>query len=130
MRKFACRNGVNRSSSLSSSLEVYPRTIRWIGRFCVEICRRKFDGQPGIRGEKIAKYNHRGGNPMPYATEENLTDLALKQWEACHSPRLREIMESLVKHLHGFVREVDLKEEEWLMAVNCLVQTEKTSTEK
>src|ERR1700680_370904 len=52
--------------------------------------------------------------PMPYATEENLTDLALKQWEACHSPRLRQIMQSLVKHLHGFVREVDLKEEEWL----------------
>jgi hydroxyquinol 1,2-dioxygenase len=67
---------------------------------------------------------------MPYATEENLTDLAQKQWEACHSPRLRQIMNSLVKHLHGFVREVDLKEEEWLMAVNWLVQTGKISTEK
>ena len=33
---------------------------------------------------------------MPFATEENLTDLALKQWEACHSPRLRQIMQSLV----------------------------------
>ncbi len=67
---------------------------------------------------------------MPYATEENLTDLALKQWEACRSSRLRQIMKSLVKHLHGFVREVDLKEDEWLTAVNWLVQTGKISTEK
>ena len=67
---------------------------------------------------------------MPYATEENLTDLALKQWEACHSPRLRQIMQSLVKHLHGFVREVDLKEEEWLAAVDWLARTGKLCTEK
>ena len=67
---------------------------------------------------------------MPYATEENLTELALKQWEACHSPRLRQIMKSLVKHLHGFARDVDLKQDEWLMAVNWLAQTGKISSEK
>src|SRR5262249_17938910 len=71
-----------------------------------------------------------GGIPMPYATEENLTELALKQWEACHTPRLREIMQSLVKHLHGFVREVDLTGEEWMTAMNWLVRTGKMSTEK
>ena len=32
---------------------------------------------------------------MQCATEENLTDLALERWEACHSPRLRQIMRSL-----------------------------------
>lgn len=67
---------------------------------------------------------------MPYATEENLTDLALKQWEACHSPRLRQIMQSLVKHLHGFVREVDVTEQEWLTAVDWLARTGKLCTEK
>jgi len=67
---------------------------------------------------------------MPYASEENLTDLALKQWEACHSPRLRLIMQSLVKHLHGFVRDVDLKQDEWLMAVDWLAKTGKLSSEK
>ena len=65
-----------------------------------------------------------------YATEENLTDLALKRWEACHSPRLRQIMQSLVKHLHGFVREVDLKEDEWLIAANWLAKTGQLSSEK
>ena len=67
---------------------------------------------------------------MPNATEENLTELALKQWEACHSPRLREIMQSLVKHLHGFVREVDLTQDEWLTAVDWLARTGKLCTEK
>ena len=60
---------------------------------------------------------------MQCATEKNLTDLALERWEACHSPRLRQIMQSLVKHLHGFVREVDLQEDEWLTAVNWLAKT-------
>jgi|SRR5579872_481614 len=67
---------------------------------------------------------------MQYATEENLTDLALKRWEGCHSPRLREIMQSLVKHLHEFVREVEPKENEWLMAVNWLEKTGQLSSEK
>ncbi|HEY2645921.1 MAG TPA: dioxygenase [Candidatus Acidoferrales bacterium] len=67
---------------------------------------------------------------MPYATEKNLTDLAMKQWEACHSPRLRQIMQSMVKHLHGFAREVDLKQDEWLMAVDWLAETGKLCTEK
>jgi hydroxyquinol 1,2-dioxygenase len=69
-------------------------------------------------------------NFMPYATEENLTDLALKQWESCHSPRLRQIMQSLVMHLHGFARDVDLQEEEWLAAMNWLAKTGKQCSEK
>jgi hydroxyquinol 1,2-dioxygenase len=67
---------------------------------------------------------------MPYATEENLTDLALKQWEKCHTPRMRQIMQSLVRHLHGFVRDVDLTQEEWLTAVDWLAKTGKLCTEK
>ena len=67
---------------------------------------------------------------MPNATEQNLTELALKQWESCHSPRLRQIMQSLVKHVHGFVREVDLTEKEWLEAMDWLAQTGKLCSEK
>ncbi len=67
---------------------------------------------------------------MPYATEQNLTELALKQWEACHSPRLRQIMQSLVKHLHGFTREVDLTQDEWLTAVQWLAKTGQISSDK
>ena len=67
---------------------------------------------------------------MPYATEKNLTDLALKQWEACNSPRLRQIMQSMVKHLHGFVRETDVTQEEWLAAMDWLARTGKLCTDK
>jgi hydroxyquinol 1,2-dioxygenase len=67
---------------------------------------------------------------MQYATEENLTDLALKRWEACRSPRLRQIMQSLIKHLHAVVREVELTEEEWLLAANWLAKTGHLCSEK
>jgi len=67
---------------------------------------------------------------MPNATEKNLTDLAEKQWAKCHDPRLRQIMQSLVRHLHGFVHEVDLTQDEWLAAVDWLARTGKICTEK
>ena len=70
---------------------------------------------------------------MPHAanaTEENLTDLALERWQACHSPRFREIMQSLIQHLHGFVREVEPTREEWLFAANWLAKTGQLSTDK
>ncbi len=38
------------------------------------------------------------------------------------SPRLREIMDSLVSHLHDFAREVKLTEEEWFEAIQFLTQ--------
>ena len=43
---------------------------------------------------------------MAYVTEENLTDLAIERWSNIPDPRLRQVMTSLVKHLHAFVREV------------------------
>jgi len=60
---------------------------------------------------------------MAYATEENLTELAVERWQRVKSPRLRQIMTSLVRHLHGFIREVELTEEEWLAAVQFLART-------
>jgi hydroxyquinol 1,2-dioxygenase len=95
------------------------------------LCQLESYRQKGLFGEKIANTSLVGRKIfMPYATEENLTELALKQWEACHSPRLRQIMESLVKHLHGFARDVDLKQEEWLLAVEWLAKTGKLSSDK
>jgi hydroxyquinol 1,2-dioxygenase len=90
------------------------------------------DGQRALLSEKITRNIHlsEGEISMPYATEENLTDLAMKQWGACHSPRLRQVMQSLVKHLHGFAREVDLKQDEWLMAVDWLAKTGKLCSDK
>jgi hypothetical protein len=40
-------------------------------------------------------------------TEDNLTDVVLERWKDIPDPRLRQIIQSLIKHLHGFVREIE-----------------------
>jgi hydroxyquinol 1,2-dioxygenase len=67
---------------------------------------------------------------MPYATEENLTDLAVERWGNTHTPRFRELMQSLIKHLHAFIREVELTQEEYLQAVDWLARAGQICTGK
>ena len=50
---------------------------------------------------------------MVIRTEADVTDAVLHVMEQTRDPRLREILVSLVKHLHGFIREVRLTEEEF-----------------
>jgi hydroxyquinol 1,2-dioxygenase len=55
------------------------------------------------------------------AIDENaITDVALEQMASTPDLRLKRIMESLVRHLHAFAREVDLTPEEWLEGVRFL----------
>ena len=56
-------------------------------------------------------------------TEQELTDLVLKKITGAPDPRFREVMLSLVKHLHGFIREVGLTQEEWRTAIDFLTAT-------
>ncbi|MEP6961752.1 MAG: dioxygenase, partial [Acidobacteriota bacterium] len=49
-----------------------------------------------------------------------ITDAALEQMSSTSDPRLKQIMESLVKHLHEFAREVDLTPQEWLQGITFL----------
>ena len=60
---------------------------------------------------------------MPYVTEENLTDLAVERWSNIPDPRLRQVMTSMVKHLHGFVSEVRPSGAEWFEAIKFLTAT-------
>lgn len=57
---------------------------------------------------------------MRVIDENTITDAALDQMSSTPNPRLREIMSSLVRHLHAFTREVDLTPEEWLEAIRFL----------
>lgn len=59
---------------------------------------------------------------MRNLTEENLTEAVLARFEDCKSERFQEIMRSLVKHLHAFVREVELTEEEWFEGIDFLTR--------
>jgi len=54
------------------------------------------------------------------AVEESLTDTVLASFDGCENPRLKEVMQSLVSHLHAFVRDVRLTEEEWNTAIEFL----------
>jgi hydroxyquinol 1,2-dioxygenase len=67
---------------------------------------------------------------MPYVTEENLTDVVRQRWTAIPDPRLRQVMQSLIKHLHAFVRDVELTEAEWFAAIDFLTRTGKMCDEK
>jgi hydroxyquinol 1,2-dioxygenase len=67
---------------------------------------------------------------MPFVTEQNLTDIVLERWKDIADPRLREVMTSLIRHLHGFVREIEPSEQEWMTAIDWLTQTGKLCTDK
>ena len=67
---------------------------------------------------------------MQLVTEDNITDLAVERWATAKDPRLAEILTSLVRHLHGFAREVRLTEAEWMAAIQWLNRTGQISDEK
>lgn len=56
-------------------------------------------------------------------SEAQITANVLKSLEGAASPRLKQIMTSLITHLHAFVREVELTEEEWLQGIQFLTRT-------
>jgi hydroxyquinol 1,2-dioxygenase len=60
---------------------------------------------------------------MRNLTEANLTEAVLARIGSGTPPRLREVMESLVRHLHAFVREVELTPAEWLEGIRFLTRT-------
>ena len=52
--------------------------------------------------------------------EFTVTGAALEQMAATANPRLKQIMDAAVRHLHDFVREVDLNPEEWIQGLQFL----------
>ena len=60
--------------------------------------------------------------------EQNITDVVLKTIENTKDPRTREIMTALIRHLHDFVREVNLTTDEWIAAMGLLYRTGRIST--
>src|SRR5512134_2561612 len=60
---------------------------------------------------------------MRNLTEQNLTEAVLAKLEGATDPRFKQIMTSLIKHLHAFVREVELTEAEWFAGIQFLTAT-------
>ncbi len=60
---------------------------------------------------------------MSYFTEETSAAVVNGRIGPEASPRLRRVMTSLVEHLHAFIRDVELTEEEWATAIDFLTAT-------
>jgi catechol 1,2-dioxygenase len=56
-------------------------------------------------------------------TEETAADAVIESFAPQTDPRLREVLESLVRHLHAFARDVELTIPEWEKAVGFLTRT-------
>ncbi len=60
---------------------------------------------------------------IDYFTEERSIETVNARMGADINPRLRKVMASLIKHLHGFVKEVELTQDEWESAIDFLTRT-------
>src|ERR1700746_717533 len=63
-------------------------------------------------------------------TEDDITDEVLHRFAETPDPRLRQIMLGLVKHLHAFVKEVELTEPEWFQGIEILTEAGRMCSDK
>ena len=67
---------------------------------------------------------------MAQYDEHTLTRAVIARLGEGDDPRFKTVMTSLIRHLHDFVREVELTEDEWLSAIRFLTAVGQTCTDK
>ena len=60
---------------------------------------------------------------MSNNNEEQITQNVLNSMAQTPNPRLKKVMDSLIVHLHDFIRDVELTQEEWTLAIQFLTRT-------
>lgn len=60
---------------------------------------------------------------MSNNSEEQITQNVLDSMAHAPDPRLKQVMSSLVSHIHTFMREVELTQEEWALGIQFLTRT-------
>src|SRR6202023_3397731 len=68
--------------------------------------------------------------PPRSKSEDDITAEVLARFSATPDPRLRQIMLSLISHLHAFVKEVELTEAEWFQAIEILTEAGKMCSDR
>ncbi|HEX3861389.1 MAG TPA: dioxygenase [Stellaceae bacterium] len=76
-------------------------------------------GQPGGQNEEQRN-----------KTENDITAEVLARFAETPDPRLRQIMLSLIGHLHAFVKDVELTEAEWFQAIEILTEAGRMCSDK
>ena len=61
-----------------------------------------------------------GISPEQAGIEQELVDTVVASFDKAEDPRLKEVMQSLTRHLHNFLREVRLTEAEWNAGIEFL----------
>jgi hydroxyquinol 1,2-dioxygenase len=80
--------------------------------------RRLRDGQDVARVTRMGK--DRGISTEQEAREAELAERVVASFAATPDPRTRELVEALTRHLHAFLRETRLTEEEWRQGISFL----------
>jgi hydroxyquinol 1,2-dioxygenase len=61
-------------------------------------------------------------------TTTSVSDAVVEQMSETPDPRLKQVMASLVRHMHDFARDVNLTPDEWLKAIGFLTKAGQTCT--
>lgn len=61
--------------------------------------------------------------PMFRFTEDNSADIAASAFADTPNTRLREVLQSLTRHLHAFAKDVELTQSEWELGIDFLTAT-------
>ncbi len=56
-------------------------------------------------------------------SEQGSAEAVIERLDKCQDPRIRQVMEAAIRHLHGFVKEVEPTMEEWMAAIQFLTAT-------
>lgn len=67
---------------------------------------------------------------MRNLTQDNITQAVIARLANTPDARLREVMTSLVQHLHAFARDVKLTEDEWFKGIQFLTQVGHKTTDR
>ncbi len=69
-------------------------------------------------------------SPEQASREQALVERVIGSFDGCENPRLKHLMVSLVRHLHSYIREVRLSEDEWSEAVSFLARAGRITDDK
>ena len=98
------------------------------------ISRREFTRGQSSAGRSKADFRRRPRKraraTMQPFTEHNATDIVIASLAESRSERFRQIMTSVISHVHAIVREVEPTTAEWMTAIDFLTRTGQICDEK
>src|SRR5262245_3543250 len=85
---------------------------------------RTLASPPGLCSERSSvRIATRGEISMTEKAHAELLDDVMSRYQDSTNPRLREITEAAIRHLHAFVEEVNLQRDEWFAGIQFLTAT-------